>query len=810
MKRVIFIFLLYGSLTGYSQLFNEVCPSNTTVLEHETQGFADWIEFINTSGENLNLEGWFLTNDVDMPELWAFPSVEIASEEKYVLLASEGVDDSDVFPFSLPKSGGILYLINPAGYIIDTIEWPKLRVNNSFGKIGDKWFYFDIPTPNESNDESTGYNGYADLPTVNRNSGNYPKGTNIVIRAAESEAIYYSLNGTNPDLGTEYSVPFVLNETIHIKAIGSGDSLINSSPIERTYFTDISHELPVVNLTVDSIELFDELVGIYVEGPDASETFPHSGANYWENIEIHAFYEYFDEDMRLIESLDCDMKIHGGSGSRTKPMKSIQLQAKDSYEQSEFGQAYFKEKSIKSFKRLVLRNSGNDFCGSCIKDGTLHKYFMVSELNIDLLGFQPVVVYINGNYWGIHNMREKVGRYYLESNYGVNPDEINLLERASLNAITGTADNFIALKNYAIASNLETESHYNWVEEQLDINSFVDYFIVELYSNNRDWPNNNLKVWNAPSHPKWRYICYDLDAAFRYLGTEPEDYQSLAFILNNLSETNPHVALLDALLANKKFKNYFINRYADLLNTIFRPELIYYRYIMGRDVVMADMVQHYEKWCGSMEQWHDRFNGLKGFIDSRVDVIRDELSEVFELPEAVDVVFDVYPAGAGKVTVNTLELERCPQRYFYYPTNEITVSVEPLKGAIFKYWENTTTGELYYSRSISYDPSFGDHLVAVFSDNEELYNLSLSPNPSTLSTRLNFSLPRTTKTAIHILTPDGKLVSKIEKYGILNKGTHWVNIDMSTLPQGVYYISLITDYGVESIMAQKVEGLSNF
>ncbi|NOQ73817.1 MAG: hypothetical protein GQ574_17550 [Crocinitomix sp.] len=804
MRKAILLFLILGTLSGYAQRFNEVCASNTSVFEHITEGFTDWIEFHNSSEELINMEGWFLTNDINLPEMWTFPAIEIVENGYYLIAANEGSINAETFPYSLSKNGVVLYLLNPSGVLTDSIVQPKLRVNNSYGRLADKWFFFESPSPNGSNNVSTGYNGYANLPTVNRSSGLYPKGTNIVIRAEEADAIYYSLNGTNPILGSLYSAPFVLNETIYIKAIGSGDSLIDSRPIERTYFTDVSHDLRVVNLTVDSLELFDELIGIYVKGPDADEAFPFSGANFWDNKEIHAYYEYFDEDMRLLESLDCDIKIHGGSGSRTKPMKSFQIQAKDSYDQSEFRQVYFEEKPINHFKRLVLRNSGNDNCGTCVKDGTLHKYFIESELNVDLLGFRPVVVYINGTYWGIHNMREKVGRYYLESNYGVDPNEVNLLERGAIIPVSGEATDFIALKDYAIASDLGIESNYKWVADRLDINSFVDYFIIELYANNRDWPNNNLKVWNAPSHPKWRYICYDLDATFNYLGSDPEDFYSLAYILNNLSESNPHVALLKALLENENFKNYFINRYADLLNTIFRPERIFHRYEMEKELVSSDMTRHYEKWCGPMAQWDDRFIGIRGFLDSRVGIIREELSEVFELPEAVDVVFDVFPTGAGIVTVNSIELDRCPQLYFYYPSNEITISVVPAQDAVFKYWENTVTGAHYYSPSIKYDPTFGDHLVAVFSPSDQLFNLSLSPNPTTLSTRLNFSLPRMTDTEIHISTPDGRTVAKIEKYGTLNKGTHWVNIDMSGFPTGIYYISLVTAYGVESIKSLKI------
>lgn len=804
MNKSLLLILGLAVLTSYAQRINEICPSNSTVYEHPVEGFSDWIEIKNTGESEITLEGWSLCNKKTLLDPWTFPAIELEEDETFVFAAKEFSVNSETINFSFNRSGGTIYLVSPEGIIADSVSWPELHPNNSYGRIDGNWYFFDTPSPEQSNSDYTGYKGYASTPTVNRKSGVHTKGTHIVLRSEPNEHIFYSFNGTNPTSGTEYNAPIILNKNVHLKAVSTGDSLISSFPLDRTYFTELNHNLPVINITVDSLELFDENVGIYTHGPDAEEEFPYAGANFWKDLEINAHYEYFDENMRLKEALNCGLKIHGGAGSRIRPMKSFQLRAKNAYDPSYFHVPHFEEKSLKDFKRILLRNSGNDFCGTCIKDGTLHKYFLKNNLDVDLLAYKPVVVYINGAYWGIHNMREKIDRYYIGHNYDIDPNSINMLERDNLQVVSGSADSFIELKDYALEHDLAEDEHYQWVAENLDIESFIDYFIVELYSNNRDWPNNNLKLWNAPEHPQWRYICYDLDGAFRTLGTDLEDTQSLAYILDNLAETNPHVGILNALLENPEFKQNFINRYADLLNTIFEPEQIYNAFLSEKDTIREDMIDHYTKWCGPIQQWDERFNGIKGFIYLRVTDVQNELSSVFDLPKPVDMVFDTYPSGAGRIHINSIAPERFPKVFPYYPTNEITLTAETFEGSTFQYWENLTTGERFYDQSIKHNPAAGDHFVANFIRKGTLYDIQLAPNPIEFSTRLNFSLPATTEVLILVSRPDGQVVKSIDKWGTLSRGSHWVNIDFEDLPKGFYFITISTEYGIESKQVVKV------
>ncbi len=787
-----------------SQKINEVCPSNTTIYDDENEHFSDWIEFINSTDTTVNLVNWSLTNEKEDLKKWTFPTTYLESGEKVVFPANNESNYTKTIDFSLNKEGEKLYLVNPDGLIKDSVYQPGLNKNHSYGRIGEKWYYFNVPTPEEDNEEAIGYKGYATKPIIYERAGLHPKGKQIAIRSTKNEeVIFYSLNGKNPKEELIYYTPITLDRSMSISAVATADSLIDSDQLNRTFFVPIDHKLPVVNLTVDSSVLFDKNEGVYQLGPEADSVFPYYGANFWKDIEIPIYYEYFDQGMNLLEALECDLKIHGGPGSRIRAMKSLQIRAKNSYDKTAFEIPYFADKEIDRFKRLVLRNAGNDFCNSCIKDGVLHKFFLKNDFNVDLLGYQPVVVYINGSYLGIHNLREKVDRHYLVSNYDVNPDEINLLEGKSLKVIEGSSVEFKTLKNYARVNDLSEKTHFDWVEERIDLNSFIDYFIIELYANNRDWPNNNLKVWNAPSHEKWRYICYDLDISFRYSGNEPEDIESLTFLLDNLNEINPHVTILNALLENEQFRMDFVNRYADLLNTSFKKEEIFEFLLHEKGKLAPDMKRHYEKWCGPIKQWDERFYGLEGFINSRQEIIRTELSSLFSFSNASEMRFDIYPFGAGELSVNTLDSIQVPFYGAYFSENPIEIKVTPDFGETFKYWENVRTREKFFSENITVFPKQGDYYIAIFDALEHPLNLKAFPNPFQRNLNIEFSLPQSSDINVEIYKPDGTLIKALIQNEFYEKGTQRLETELAELSNGIYFLSVRTAYQTEAIRIMK-------
>ena len=797
MRKLLLIIILFTK-SGFAQIINEICPSNTVVHEDFFVGFLDWVEIYNPSATPVSLIGYTFSDDLSEPDQWPFPFASIPGESYITITAADDPVLAQTINFAFPRRGRTLYMFDSEGDIVDSIAYPRLQPNHSYGLIESQYYYFGVPTPGHPNNTEIGYKGYANAPEINLLSGDYAAETELVLTPVlPSETVFYTYNGRGVDAGILYESPFEITKTRSIRAIATADSMLISSSTYRTYFVNEHHDLPVINLGVDSLDLFDNVEGIFMMGPDAVDTSPFLGANFWKDQEVHVYYEYFDKDFELADSMNCHIEVFGGIGSRWRDMKSIQLRGKNTYDKSYFRYEYFEGKELDKFRRLVLRNGGNDFCNSCMKDAALHNYFIESGLNVDLLAYNPVVVYINGHYWGIQNMREKADRYYVESNYNLDPDEVNLLGQATLDEIDGEATEFIALTDYANGNDLASDLHYNWVDDQLDINSFVDYFLIQLYVNNRDWPNFNLKVWNAVGHEKWRYLLYDMDVGLKYNGTSLPEQQSLAFILNNAVSSNPHVQILEALLANEAFRRYFINRYCDLLNTAFDAQAIYASISDQKEKIESEMGMHYPKWCGSIASWHERFIGQKGFIDGRELIIHHELAEVFELPQAVDLTIDVFPAGAATVQLNSLALDEFPFAGSYFNTNVIDLTAEIKLGELFKYWENHRTKERLFELQIQVDPEDQDEWVVVCHSNE-IAEIDIVPNPAENEITVSFSLTSQSPVEISVVDLQGKEVMSTSYPEFFLRGRHKINMDLSQLLAGHYILFITTSYGREA------------
>ena len=801
-KSLLTTIYLVFTLGISAQTISEICPSNTNYFEMGFDRFPDWIELYNETDELLSMEGYSLSDDIDNLSKWTFTSQEIAPSDFLIISAEKNSLNPAVIAFSFKKKGETVYLTNPEGVIVDSVQFPTMETDDSYGRIDENWYFFDLPTPGTFNWLETAYKGYATSPDFSKPSGYYNFGTQIQIHdGLNNEAFFYSLNGEDPLESEPYLAPIVLSETMTIASISKGDSLIDSPLIRNTYFVGaMSHGLPIVNLCLDSLILFDDSTGICMPGPNADSEFPFSGANFWGDEKVNGWFQYFDENFQLLEELPVELSIHGGSGSRVRPMKSFQLHAKS----GKFESRFFDEKPLQNQERILLRNAGNDYCNTCMLDGNLHDYLIKSELDVDLQAFSPTIVYINGNYFGMQNIREKVDRHYLASNYEADPKNVNILEGSDLGVVEGTAEGFEEIVDYVTDHDLSKSIHYAWMKAHIDMTSLVDYFIIELYVNNRDWPSNNLKLWNAPEHPKWRYFCYDLDASFNYRDESLEARENLRFILDNHAETNSHIKIFNALLQNEQFKVYFINRYADLLNTVFIPESMLEAFNMHRDEVEKDMNLHYTSWCTTLEEWQLRFERTYGFVHTRPAIIYNELKSVFEQNHTVEIAVDTYPYNAGTIKLNTLNLKEFPFSGRYFDETPIQLEAIPHLEGNFLYWQNARTGERIYDKKIILNPRDGDRFVAIFSFDNTLFDLTVVPNPVQQYVTIRFFLPNESEISLHIFDAKGNLVRQITDFNVLPTGNQFISWNTETLHPGMYTVRLTAGTSQETTQLIKL------
>ena len=326
--------------------------------------------------------------------------------------------------FKISSEGEHLILSDSNGQQIDSIYTAKIPADISLGRKPDgnaTWFFFNEPTPGNSNVTR----GYAPIPVSKVQysipGGLYQDGLTILLATTNSlDSIYYTDNGSEPDTNdslysTSINVP--ITSTIRARVIRSGH--LSGEIATQTYLINESHNLPIISVNTIPDNLWDLDYGIYIMVKNASVEYPHFGANFWEDWERPANIATYKPDGTLAFQLDAGIKIFG-NWSRGQPQKSISIHARKSYGFDGINYKIFEDKDINEFKTIILRNSGNDFNNTMLRDAYANR--VVSSLELDQQAYRPAVVYINGEYWGIQNLREKVNEEFINLNHGIEED----------------------------------------------------------------------------------------------------------------------------------------------------------------------------------------------------------------------------------------------------------------------------------------------------------------------------------------------------------------------------------------------------
>ncbi|MBC8478830.1 MAG: CotH kinase family protein, partial [FCB group bacterium] len=417
--------------------------------------------------------------------------------------------------FKIQSAGEAIYLTAPDEQRLDSLYTSDQPSDISFGRSPDgseNLLLFPNPTPGYENALS-GFAGIVPAPEASLTAGFYDSTVSVSLSCPSPSAdIHFTLDGSDPtEQSPAYQGSLYFNDTTVLKSRAFETNHLPSPIVTNTYFVQDNSELTVISLSTDPDNLWDYNYGIYVMGPNASPSFPHFGANFWEDWERPIHMELFEPDGSLAFSTGAGVKIFGG-WSRGLPQKSLALYARGEYGASAFEYAFFENRPFDSYQALVLRNSGNDWESSMMRDGMMTS--LIDNEDVDLQAYRPAAVYINGDYWGIHNIREKINEHFVAAHHDVDPDDIDLLENNG-SPIHGDASNYNSLINFLNNEDITLDENYDYVKTLLDINSYVSYQAVQIYFDNQDWPGNNNKFWRPRTEDgKWRWLLYDTDFGF--------------------------------------------------------------------------------------------------------------------------------------------------------------------------------------------------------------------------------------------------------------------------------------------------------
>ena len=813
MKRTIatvILYLFFHSISFSQIVLNEVCTKNNTLIEDEFGETPDWIELYNNSNSDFNLEGYFLSDDIDELLKWEFPNKTIAAQSVLLVFAS-GNDLADIYchtNFKLSNLGEKIFLSDANGNLVDEISIPNLNDDHSFGRLPDgngAWTFFEIPTPQDLNTLGTNYD-FAKSPTLNTQQYFYGNSTTIGLSCDDPNcSIRFTRDGTIPDLNSElYTEPISIDTTTCIRAVTFSSDFSPSTPTTRTIFINSEHTLPILSMTSEPHNLFDWEDGIFTLGPTGDSIFPHWGANFWKDIEVPMHIEYFIDD-NLEAEYDVGAKVHGGKAARSKAMKAIRLVTDGDYPSEGMDYQFFKNKDIHHFTRLVVRNASGDFNYTHFRDAYLHRYFIDEGLDLDVLGHQPMAIYLNGMYWGVMNMREKIDRFYIANNNGYPRDSIDLLEE-DLFVLEGSGDEYNSNFEFITTNDLNIESNFEIAKSYYDISNLADYYICQSFVNNTDFPNNNIKFWQPNNeNGKWRHLLFDMDVAMGRFGWTVAHFDNFNWLLRDNPTNNRFVNIVKALLSNDEYRDYFITRYADLMNTVFREEILKAETERTVAEIEDEMERHFQVWeWPGFDVWSGRrLGGLFTFIEERPGYQREFVREYFELENSVQLKINTFPKGAGTIQVNTITPDELPWDGHYYNGVPVTLTIVPNNGFTFSHWESIHTFlDKDISQSISYNYEVDDEITAYFEAEYDGLNIAASPNPFQNEINIDFTLDQISTVDIKIYDSVGKLIHQFNN-GKMNGGTHHIPLKINSLQNGFYIISIQTEYERESIKVFK-------
>lgn len=663
-------------------VINEFMADNTTTIADQDGDFSDWIELFNGNDNPINLLDFYLSDESDELNKWKFPEI-IMQPHSFLLIFASGKDRLDIDElhtnFKISSSGESLFLSNNLGQIIDHIEPVELTENKSYGRSPDgsiNLFPFLFTTPNNSNNLNNQL-------TFEFKGGFYTDSFFQKITSLTGDTIYYTLDGSIP---TESSIIF--SDSLLIDYKYSADNIISNIPTTpeqslisykaweapnykidkanilrsatyqngirtseiytQTYVVDSvifeKYEIPVISLITDADNLFDHSQGIYVPGENYSTNDPAWTGNYFQRGELWerpVHIEYFEKDGSLGFSQNAGIRIHGGK-TRQGAQKSFKLYARDDYGKKYFDYNLMPHRSHERYKRFILQTTFGSWDNAIVSDVLAHE--IAREIGIDYLDYRPVAVFLNGEYWGIQIIRDKIDERYVAYSNNLHEDSVEI--RGFYNVP------FLYLTVFVDENDMAETENYEYVKTKLDIENFIDYHILQMYLRNFDWPANNIDAWKEKNeNGKWKWLFYDVDAAFgnynanMFYHMTPTD--SSIIWPNSLGST----LLFRKLIKNEDFKSKFITRYAELLNNNFQKEPLIEKLNILEELFEPEMPRHIKRWdyYESISDWRDTLdNTIINFIENRPCVVEKHITEFFNLS-----TFDFHCVEDSMIDPNT-------------------------------------------------------------------------------------------------------------------------------------------------------------
>lgn len=755
---IIFIFL-YCSF--YSQIkINEYSVSNSvigtggTTFSDNLGNKPDWVELYNSTASTVNIGGWNLSDNNSNPDKYEFPAGTLVPANGFLRIWCSGKGTPANAAghihtnFALAQCKGDWIIISNAGVIIDSLQLRKTQASHSRGRFPDgasTWKIFTTPTPNLTN-SGVSFLDYAPTPLFSLPAGFYSgsQTINISVSASAGISIYYTTDGSEPTAAsTLYTAPVTISSTKVLRAISisSSPTILNSFMETNTYFINetINGQYGVVSISGGTA--LNNLFGGTMSKP-------------------RTHFEYFENSLFQTETYGLSNKH--GNDSWAYDQRGIDFETKDDYGYNNalkhkfFSDWKQGQSNRKEYLHVMLKAGASDnFPGdkpskSChMRDAFVQTYAFRKGLNLDGRRNKHVITFVNGQYWGIYELREPFSEEYTDYYYKQPGDSIdNLAFWGGLQIRNGSNVDWNSLYNFVMTNSMLIPANYAYVQDRLNFSSSIDYMIYNSYVVNTDFINWNSAWWRGRatqgSERKWKYWMWDMDNVYDLgenfsgipttgMTADPCAYE------NTFANAGPdmgHADILSKLMTNTAFKSLYINRYADLLNTAFKCDSIMDHFNHFKNILAPEMPRHITKWGSgnTLADWNRNMDTLQSKIQQRCSYIESKIKDCYDVTGPFQITVDVDPPGAGEVKLNTIWLPTYIWRGNYFGNVTLSFKEHCLDTSIYKfdYWEfqNHTPSPNDKNDSVSINLTTTENVIAhyVEKSSDVIFPTAFSPN----------------------------------------------------------------------------------
>lgn len=581
-------------------VINEVQVANLDQYLDNANCYGGWVEFYNPSSVAIALKGMYLSDGVnEMRFLSSHGSVPARGFktvwfDHYMTAGNYGNSSRLQVPYKLETEGGTISLLNADKSVASSVVYPPAVPRCSWARVQDgaeEWGTTGEPTPNATNATSQFAEERMNAPVVDTDSKVFTDAFNVKVKIPAGSTLRYTTDGSAPTATngeTSTDGRFTINSTTVLRLCLFKKRFLPSPVVTRSYiYQNHDYYLPILSVCSQPKNFFDNKVGIFVKGTNGmSGNGQQDACNWnmdWERpVNMEYMVPVADKNGKVNYSVvlnqEADLEICGGwtraygggtvDGNYWQARSSFRIKTDKRYEGvNVIDYPVFPSKIHNKYRCWQVRNGGND-TQARIKDPAIQMIVLKSGFYVDCQDYQPAHVFLNGNYYGMLNIRESNNKHFAYSNYGIDFSDMDQFDLSNAQYNQKMGDNKAWQQLLKLASNLaQTKSTetYSQICDLLDIDEYINYMALECYMGPTDWitNTNNIKGFRSRSDGKFHFVLFDADSAFG-------STTMLTQVLNTSGGANVD-DLFRYLMKYDPFRRQFMDAYCIVDGSVFEP-----------------------------------------------------------------------------------------------------------------------------------------------------------------------------------------------------------------------------------------------